>query len=395
MPAQSDYWRKVNELPKESTKYIQASIAKLGEDMGFLVETECVGVHGKKATGNDEHAPKFDVVWYLDLEDEYSMLPLKEIFRNEYNVLDKINKLPIAGFEIEGSSTTSKNQIGNIANLYYGDFIYKFVIVNNAEAKAGAKLEEDTYRRGLKIARYYQQMMGSKNLFFADWTQIKKSIDGIKAILNRKQPAINRAHSKSSLGSGGETASCATRKGLVQLLNSTGLIVKEDFKPQFADLEYHMVDDLLKDAKLGNEIAFLLKRKFYRLPNDAKPSSTNGVSAAYYVPKLDITCGITLPTLLAEWMKLIGNELREEIVNYPLLYALKHTNTLGSEGVFIPIVGVEIEASDNKHLIGGCVNLTSNTFIGILAAPKKCEKRYRYIMDKCGFRNIYYHEIIL
>lgn len=380
-------------MPKQSTKYIQASIAELGEDMGFLVETECGGVYGKKAIGKEEHAPKFDVVWYWDLETEYNMLPLKKLFEGEQGALDKITKLPIAGFEIEGSSTTSKNQIGNIANLYYGDFIFKFVIVNNAEATAGRILEEDTYRRGLKITRYYQHMMGSKNLFFADWTQIERSIDGMSAILNKKRSAMKEAIRCRSKGSGGETASHATREELVRSLEGTGLIVKEDFKPQFANLEYDMVTDLLSNTILDNEVAFLLKRKFYRLPNDDKPSSTSGVSAAYYIPKLDIACGMTMPVLLVEWMKLIGHELREEIVNYPLLYALKYTNKPSSEEIFIPVVGVEIEASDNKHLIGGCVNLAANTLVGILAAPKTCEKRYRYIIDKCGFRNIYYHEI--
>lgn len=381
-------------LPTAKTRGIQYAIRDLGKQLGFLVETENTGSHGNRAINNDEHTPIFDVVWYLDLEKTYNLEPLRELLKNDPVRFNKISKLPIAGFEVEGSGTSSKNQLGNITNLYYGDFIYKFIVVNNAEAK-GKKLEEDTYRRGIRIARYFQQMQGSKNLFVADWTHFKNSIDKYAVWSSKSNPKDLRASINKSLGSGGETVSHDTREQMMEMLSTTGLTVVGDYRPQNASYEYELSSKLFGNTLFNDERDFLLRRRFYRLPYDNTPSCTSNICDIYYIPKLDIACGIPFPFKLAQWMKILGSELREDIVNYPLLYWLNNVDRPNFKKHFIPIISVEIEASNNKHLMGGCVNMEANSLIGILAAPKECEKRYRYIVEKCGLRNVIFHEIVI
>ena len=60
--------------------------------------------------------------------------------------------LPFAIFEIEGSTTSSKNQVGNVGNLLISPSYYHFMVVDNV----GAGKENDTYRRGMKIVRTMQ-----------------------------------------------------------------------------------------------------------------------------------------------------------------------------------------------------------------------------------------------
>jgi len=68
-------------------------------------------------------------VWYLNLTKHFNFKSLEPMFTNNMDYLDNLEKIPFAGFEIEGACTSSKNQLSNFANLYCGDFLYSFVIV--------------------------------------------------------------------------------------------------------------------------------------------------------------------------------------------------------------------------------------------------------------------------
>ena len=82
---------------------------------------------------------------------------MKGFFQN-FNINIDITNIPFAGFEIEGSTTSSKNQIGNLTNLMIDSIAYKFIITNNKEAGN----ENDIYHRGIKIVRSFQEMIGRK-----------------------------------------------------------------------------------------------------------------------------------------------------------------------------------------------------------------------------------------
>jgi hypothetical protein len=153
-------------MPKIETCTIQTQIQELGEKLGFKSVVE-ERLHEKVA-----YAPIYDVIWFLDMTKYFKFDRLEELFKNAPNLFERLKTLPFAGFEIEGAATTSKNQIGNFANLYGGHFLYNFVIVNNGAANG----ENDTYRRGVKIKHYFTDNSGDRNVFFFDNVHLLKSI---------------------------------------------------------------------------------------------------------------------------------------------------------------------------------------------------------------------------
>ena len=155
-------------MPKKPTLEIQEALHKFGEKLGFV--SVCEEKLPSRAA-YDYYAPTYDVVWYLELEKHgFNLNKIEKFFQNDPVLFNRIKKLPFAGFEIEGASTSSKNQVGNFANLHGGDFLFGFEVVNNKEANG----EADTYRRGLKIKNYFSNTAENRNMFFSTIHTSKK-----------------------------------------------------------------------------------------------------------------------------------------------------------------------------------------------------------------------------
>ncbi|TWT05437.1 hypothetical protein FQV26_13470 [Planococcus sp. CPCC 101016] len=84
-------------MAKQSTKTVQEQLVRLGEDLGFYSLKE----YTFKSIIN-AYAPRYDVVWMLDVE----ILNLSSV---EHLQLIAGKYLPFAAFELEGSTTSSKN----------------------------------------------------------------------------------------------------------------------------------------------------------------------------------------------------------------------------------------------------------------------------------------------
>ncbi|PLT33474.1 hypothetical protein [Bacillus sp. V5-8f] len=139
-------------MEKISTKLVQSNLLRIGKELGFEVKEE---YRFEQLKGM--YTPRYDVIWLLNV----SGLDVQKVLN--IPLVDH-KYVPFAAFEIEGSTTTSKNQLGNFGNLKLSPCYYNFIVVNNASA---AK-ENDTYRRAMKIVRTMQRLMGERPLFLFD-----------------------------------------------------------------------------------------------------------------------------------------------------------------------------------------------------------------------------------
>lgn len=335
-------------MPKNETLIIQKQICELGKKLGFIAKME-EQIHNKNT-----YAPIYDVVWYLDLNQYFNFKPLEPMFTNNTEYFNKLKKIPFAGFEIEGSTTSSKNQLSNFANLYCGDFIYNFVIVNNK----GALREEDTYRRGIKLHRYFINNSGDKNIFFLDKVQLNKSIEQLKDYNSSIKSSSTPTGKRNTFG--GETASVPMYNEIRKFIDNTGFIIKQNFSPVISKIKFAM----LKQCNIYDDYtAFYLRRKFYKEPYECEKKVATKAADSFYIPRLDIVLEFVAPRGFTSWMKELSNTLKFDLVEYPLLYGL---NKKIINNLFIPLISIEIENSINKHLNGGIYNMAKNSYVGIL-----------------------------
>lgn len=376
-------------MANDETNFITEELVKLGRLLGFRVANPSQrSMNNAPNIGVDVYVPEYDVVWYLDLENQFNLNPLKPLFKERPLLFEKLKHLPFAGFELEDSSLSSKYQLGNFVNLH-DDFIFSFEIVSSV----GADHKNDTYRRGIKLIRHYMNTLGKRNAFFADWQQLKASIDkysgstASEAIITKAIPARKKA-------SGGEIGSTATRNHLYDLFSSTGMSVLEDYKPLSTKLEYKMINDLVQQCSLSDEMEFFLKRRHYKDPLTNVSTLSQSLSSSDYIPKIDIACGMFAPPNFSHWLSLLSMELREDAVNFPLLYNLARYFDETLKDLFIPLISTEIELKEYKHTIGGCLNLLSTSFIGVLASNNEgCRRIFEYLTREKGFSKLLFYEI--
>lgn len=369
-------------LPKNQTLFIQETIYELGRKLGFISATEHISLPSSEC-----YAPKYDVVWYFDTEKYYDIDALKPLFSDNPAMLDRIRKLPFAGFEIEGSTTSSKNQLSNFANLYCGDYLFNFVIVNN---NAAVK-ENDTYRRGIKLHRYFTSMCGYRNMFFADWTHISRSIENLKVNKEDTFSFISEAGTTKRSAYGGEIASVEMYEKIIPHIKNSGMEIKQNYAPDKAQWEFWLHQHVHENLESSSEIAdFFLRQKTYLSPDFKQIRKTTKPADSYYVPKLDVVSGFNSPRSFIKWMRALANELNNDVVNYPMLFAILNG---AIQDVFLPIISIEIEASINKHMNGGILNMAKNSFCGILVTRSDAKPHLEFFKNKLNCNNIVLHEV--
>jgi len=368
-------------MPKSNTLQIQNNVQALGERLGFISKVE------ERLHGREHYAPIYDAVWYLNLEKLYNLSGIQELFRNAPELFERIKLLPFAGFEIEGASTSSKNQIGNFANLYSGNFLYNFVVVNNNDANG----ENDTYRRGVKLKRYFSENSGDRNVFFLDLYHLKQSIEKLTIpVCNEKIHDYNNLRERGTYG--GETASIPLYNKIRPLLTSSGLSAFQNYQPWLYEVKYQMAKeasgkDFEMDLQTGEYYKhFYTGQIFYRMPIDTKPVKVKNRAQSLYIPKLDICMGFTAPRGFTAWLTALANTIGfYGVANCPILYSLQRKLI---KDLFVPYIGIEIEASINKHLSGGIYNMAKNTYVGVVVTKEPALKHVEFYTKELGIKNI-------
>jgi hypothetical protein len=364
-------------MSKSQTKEIQNLIKDLGEHLGFISKTEVTLV------SSYEYSPIYDVVWYIDLKNYFHLDILKKYI--DENVIENIKLLPIAVFEIEGSATSSKKQIGNAINLTFSNAFLKFLIVNNEQAIP----EKDTYRRGLKIIRYYQNNIGYRNFIFLDWNHIKDSFNWLKISNQDKIITFNQNQNLIRKGSGGESESIEAYKKIIDDLIKTKLELKQDYTPEMCKFGFLAEDYIGKNINTENkEVNFYLKKIGFKDPVKYEIYNLKRITDRYYLPKLDIVLGFNLPKSIIKWLTGLGRYISYDIINNPIIFYL---NQARDSTLFVPLISFEIETSVSKHLNGGIVNMSKNSYIGVLISKKEAIRHIEFF-KKQGLNNIYFYD---
>ena len=359
-------------MPKESTLKIQHEIMELGNRLGFI---SCIE---ERIHNNDIYAPIYDAVWYLDLTKYFDIDALKPILKNEPSMLERIKKLPVAGFEIEGASTSSKNQLGNFGNLYSGNFLYNFVIVNNGEANG----ENDTYRRGRKIYKYFYEEFEAKNTIFMDYTHLRNSISHLRAVDAMLKIRSNK--SKERINFGGDITSTEMFEEIRPSLEKSGMELKQNYSPQMPKIKFRRVCDIFGDV-IDEKAGFMVGKFFHNMPEDESYKIAKKQSDMYYIPKLDVVIGFDLPDGFVEWLYNISTAMKDDYINFPILYALKE-NIIGE--IFVPVISIEFENSINKHCNGGIINMSHYSCFGILMGTESAKPHIEFLKKNMGINNV-------
>ncbi|MEQ8235286.1 MAG: hypothetical protein ABRQ23_00740 [Syntrophomonadaceae bacterium] len=359
-------------MPKKETKDIQEELLRFGEQLGFRTYKE------RRVHSSASYAPVYDVIWYLELDKIFDFSKLEPLFKNDQEWMARLKNLPFAGFEIEGSATTSKNQLGNFANIYSGNFLYGFVIVNNGAANG----ENDTYRRGIKLHRYFSEAYGNRNVFFLDQTHLFTSMARVSNFSPRIAIDDNVSGDRGTFG--GETASVSIYEKIQDIINGSGLTIKQNFAPPITKIRYAMLKECFSDLN-SDRSKFILTQNFHFDPQNERIMESKRVSDSLYIPKLDLVMGFQASPGFTDWLHCMADALKDDHVHYPLLYGLK--NRIINE-LFIPLISIEIEATLNKHLNGGICNMANYSYVGVVVTNKDAASHVEYFRRHLGIQNV-------
>ena len=364
-------------MPKASTSEVQHSIRDMGAKLGFHSEIEV-----QFPTLRGAYCPRFDVVWFLEPPPTVKALADKGLFPKT-KWLDYFRRIPIAAFEIEGSTTTSKNQVGNFANLFFSPCMYNFAIVINSQASN----ENDTYRRGIKIYRTFRHTSGDKNIVFMDWSQLSR----VKPT-GSTSPRFNtsRSYKARTKGSGGETgASVDTIAKLAKTLADAGLFVMYDSKPVQLQWAYSQVQRHQELSRTKNDEIACGRTAIWD-PETGERRRINKSEDYFYTPKLDTLGGFYLPLAFTSFLVEAAGHCGPDSYTYPLFnYVLSHTD----DELFFPFVAIEVESGTTKHLNGGIMNMAAFSFLGLLVSPAEGRKHLQTIKEHSSVGNVFHKEI--
>lgn len=362
-------------MPKKETIQIQDHFCNLGTQLGFIAKKEHSFFHKK-----EYYSPIYDVIWFMDISKSLSSVKIGDLLgiSNEWSRFFKL--LPIAAFEIEGSTTSSKNQVGNFANLYLSPSLYNFAVVNNS----GAGKENDTYRRGVRIARTFSTLYGTRNNIFCDFEHLNHTSVGTNAPL--KIPNKNVLVSK---GTGGESTSKNISLKLDSMFDKSKLNSYRDAHPKQFNWLYKRIENL-QNINADNKNDFLLHKKAIWDPSTKETRNIKKANDFFYIPKPDHLYTVNLPTEFVNFLKELGARLDKEKIYYPILHYLHETKENHLE---YPLLAIEIETSVSKHLNGGIMNMAATAFTGLLVAPEAARSHLKTLKEYLGTRNVFFKNI--
>jgi hypothetical protein len=363
-------------MSKQTTSDVQNWIVALGKKMGFHSEPEA-----QFPTLQGKYSPRFDVVWYLDVPPNVLLSELDLFPNNDWNSYFK--RIPIASFEIEGSTTTSKNQVGNFANLYMSPTLINFVVVLNSEASN----ENDTYRRGVKISRTFRHLYGDKNVILVDWSQLYNvnPIGLTRTIFNDI-----KEYSPRNKGSGGEKdSSIAIINSIGKKLSCSSLFVFNDYKPHQLQWAYSQIETLQR-IQCPIDCDIICGKTATWDPSTKDQKSITRSQDWYYIPKLDIIAGFYLPEIFTSFLYCLSHQCEPDSCIYPLLNYIKSNY---NEQLFFPFISVEVESGISKHLNGGILNMSAFSFMGLLVSSFEGQRHLQMIQEQLSVRNVFFKDI--
>ena len=365
---------------KDSTALIQSAVVELGTKLGFSAEAEAS--IEKESAG---YSPIHDVVWWLDISGRFDLTRLNPLFASSPHWAQRIQRIPFAVFEIEGSTTSSKNQVGNAANLYACKGLFKFMIVNNAAAGT----ENDTYRRGIKIGRYFRNQWGDRNLVVCDWSQVIATLSETTEE-NRMEPMIKPTKPSARSGFGGETISVPIADYISGLFHESGLHVLQNHVPDNLREEAEMFAAVLPQlTEADDEVAVYYGGKYRSKPESLALSTCKGSRDCRYLPRLDLVAGLFAPMKFCQWIRRLGIAMKEDAVLYPFVYLQKKN----LHHRFVSLLAVEVETGLSKHANGGVLNLSNQSYCGLWAAPSAAAGHFRFMQNRFGLNNVVHFPI--
>ncbi|WP_244965150.1 hypothetical protein [Planococcus koreensis] len=358
-------------MVKQTTKAVQDQLFQLGKDLGFYSLKE----YTFKSIIN-AYAPRYDVVWMLNVQTlNLNSLDHLQLIEGKY--------LPFAAFELEGSTTSSKNQVGNVGNLQLSPCYYNFMVVNNASA---AK-ENDTYRRGMKIVRSLQRVNGERQLFFLDSSMLKKLPIFTKTTI---VPLINRENRlPRKKGSGGEKQSILVAAKLMPKLLLTDLDIAYDRKPDYFKWIYH-IDQKFQQIKVPVKSKYLLKQSFTKSPVPLLKGEVKSASDYYYIPEIDVAAGFSIEGGYVQFLHFLAQRIGADVIHFPFLQYLLD---IQEETIYFPLLGIEIEISESKHALGGLINLANFQYVGWLVSPGTMKPYVETYKHHLGMQNVHHIEV--
>ena len=337
-------------MSKATTVRIQDTIVLIGEKLGFRAEKEF------SFELQTPYAPRYDVVWLLDVSAlKINHLPGIRLVQNKW--------LPFASFEIEGSTTSSKNQVGNVGNLLIAPSYYHFMVVDNA----GAGKENDTYRRGMKIVRTMQELLGTQQLFFLDASMLHELPNFTKTMIATDSDIVERIK-----GSGGETVSLPIAKKILNQLASTNLTVGFDVIPDYFKIQF------------ATTKTKLLSTKYTYSPITFEQKKITSDTHYYYKPKIDVSAGFSVSGGFVEFLHVVAERLHSDVVHFALLAYLKEKRI---QEIYYPLLGVEIESGHSKHAIGGLMNASRFHQFGWIVRDEELLRAVETYQYYFGLRN--------
>lgn len=365
-------------MPKNETLEIQKALLELGERLGFTAKIE------ERIHKHDVYSPIYDAVWYLNLNDVFDFDALKPLFVHKPKLLDSMKYIPFAGFEVEGSNTSTKNQIGNFANLHAGRFLFNFEVVNNAAASN----ENDTYRRGVKVCRYCNQIFSVKNDILMDKSHLFESIKRLpKNFDNNIVLEENKNYNRGIYG-GEKSESINMFSEILPMLQKSRLFVLQNKEPVICKLRYEILKQAFSDD-INDYGKHFLSQNYYTDPMSFNVKRSAKVKDSFYVPKMDVEAGFYMPKGFFIWLKVLGQALNNDVVNYPVVFGITN-NIINS--YFISLIAIEIENSINKHLNGGICNMANFSYSGVLVTNQSAAGHIDFLHRELGINNVTYYQ---
>lgn len=337
-------------MSKATTIRIQDTLVSIGEQLGFRAEKEF------SFEIQMPYTPRYDVVWLLDVSAlNINHLPGIQLLQKRW--------LPFSIFEIEGSTTSSKNQVGNIGNLLIAPSYYHFMVVDNE----GAGRENDTYRRGMKIVRTMQELLGKQQLFFLDASMLHDLPSFTKTMITTEPDIVERKK-----GSGGETVSLPIARKILSQLAGTNLTVRLDTIPDYFKIQF------------ATNKKNLLSPEFTYSPSTFEQKKITTDTHYYYKPKLDVSTGFSVSAGFIDFLLVVADRLQSDVVHFALLAYLQE-NQINT--IYYPLLGIEIETVQSKHAIGGLMNASRFHQFGWIVGEEKLLREVETYQYYLGLRN--------
>lgn len=264
-----------------------------------------------------------------------------ETLRRYVPLVDR-HLLPLAAFEVEGSTTSSKNQIGNVSNLLHSPFFYNFLVVDNK----GARKEHGTYRRAVKIVRTLHEQISHSSV-----TVLDTSMDRTLGLF---QPVTK--------GSGGETKAIEWTNRVADALRETGLSIQFDRQPELMKRRFAQQKETLKQLSFTVEPVTRTRKPIRR------------VTDYYYIPKIDMTATFDFGGGWPLFLQRVAHALGEDAaLDARFAHVLAHPES----SIHHPLLAIEIETSINKHAIGSLWNAHLYGQSGIIYTDNPVSSSYR------------------